>query len=136
MSNWKHKIARFMQDRYGPDQLYRGLLVLFAVLMVLNLFTRIPLFYYFSMVVFVYMMFRAFSKNRVKRAAENQKYLQLFGPLQKQMMQYYNRFRDRRTHRYRRCPNCRTTLRLKKNIGITHVKCPRCGTQADFLIKR
>ncbi len=136
LNQLKAWFMRFMQGRYGPDQLYRGLLVVFFVFMVLNLFVPGGMFYFLSLGVFAYSMFRVFSRNTAKRAAENQRYIVWLDGMKKKVLQLRNRFRERDTHRYRPCPNCKTTLRLRKNIGTMHVRCPKCSTEFDVTIRR
>lgn len=131
----KNKLAAFMQERYGMDALYKALLFPMAALLVLNLFLNSPIPYLLSLACFAVMMWRVFSKNRAKRAIENQKYLALRETARKGLLQLRNRLRDRNTHRYRKCPGCRTTLRLPKKIGETHIKCPVCSREFDMSIR-
>ena len=62
---------------------------------------------------------RIFSRNVLKRRQENQKFCGFFKLLR-------NRFRDRKTHVYRKCPKCHAVLRLPKAKGKHAVICPRC----------
>lgn len=136
MQQFKAWFARVMHGRYGPDQLYRGLLVVVFAFVVINLFVPGGLFYYLSMGVFAVSIFRVFSRNHAKRAEENRRYLAWLDGAKKKLLQVRNRFRDRDTHRYRPCPSCKTTLRLKKQVGTMHVRCPKCGTEFDVNIRR
>ena len=136
MQQLKVWLARVMNGRYGPDQLYRGLLVLFFALMVINLFVPGGVFYYLSIAVFAFSMFRVFSRNFAKRSEENRRYVAWLDGTKKKLLQIRNRFRDRNTHVYRPCPNCKTTLRLKKQVGTMHVRCPKCKTEFDINIRR
>ena len=135
MQGLKNKLAFFMQGRYGMDALYKAMLPLLAVLLVLNLFLASPVPYFLALACFAVMMWRALSKNRVKRADENRKYLALREKAGKSLLQLRSRFRDRNTHRYRRCPGCGTTLRLPKKIGQNHIKCPVCSREFDVSIR-
>lgn len=136
MNQFRAWFARVMQGRYGPDQLYRGLTVVFFVLVFLNLFVPGHLFYFLSMAVLAVSMFRVFSRNIQARAAENQRYNAWLTKTRKTLLQWRNRMRERDTHRYRPCPSCKTTLRLKKQVGTMHVRCPKCGTAFDVHIRR
>lgn len=135
MNNFKRKLMAFMQGRYGPDPMYKGLFGLSMVFLLLNIFLRSALLYYLSLGLIIYSLFRFFSKDRVKRAAENQRYLALRDMLKKKLLLLKNRIRDYRTHRYRTCPSCKTPLRLKKQIGTRQVKCPVCGNEVQVNIK-
>ena len=135
VNNIKYRLANFMRGRYGIDALYRALMVLTVIFLVLNMVFPSLLFYALSLASAVFSFFRAFSKNHAKRTAENQKYLALRGNLTKKLLQLRNRFRDRKTHRYRTCPSCRQSLRLSKKIGVNHVKCPMCKHEFDVNIR-
>jgi len=136
MKSWKYKLAALMQGRYGMDQMYKGLLFLYIGLLALNLFIRSELLMTLSLLVLVFALFRLFSKQTAKRAAENQRYLAFIGPLKKKTMQSINRVKDYKTHRYRSCPNCHTSLRLKKKIGTMTITCPKCQSTFQVTIKR
>jgi LSD1 subclass zinc finger protein len=136
LNNLKYKLMAFMQSRYGPDPMYKGLFAVAMVLIILNLFVRSSVLYFLAMGLIVYSMFRFFSKDRARRAAENQRYLALRDKTKKRLLLIKNRIRDIRTHRYRSCPSCKTTLRLKKQVGTTHVKCPVCRNEFEVEIKR
>lgn len=133
--NLKYRLAAFMQGRYGMDDLYKALLKAMLVLLLLNLFFPSILFYFLFLLTGFTAFFRAFSKNHVKRAAENQKYLLYKEQNKKNFLQLKNRVRYRKTHRYRVCPNCKTVLRLPKKIGVNSVKCPVCKHETNFNIR-
>lgn len=135
-NNLKYKLMAFMQGRYGPDPMHRGLFILSLALMVLNLFIRSQALYFLALALIIYATFRVFSRNKAKRAAENQRYLMLKDQLKKKFLLARNRVREYGTHRYRACPSCKTPLRLKKQIGTVHVKCPVCKNELDVTIRR
>ncbi|MBR2012897.1 MAG: hypothetical protein IJ995_01600 [Clostridia bacterium] len=124
-------LARLMAGRYGVDQLGRALLWVYLGLAIVALVVR-PL-YYMALALMVWMMFRIFSKNIYKRQSENQKYLRLSGKVRGWFALQKNKFRDRKTHRYRRCPYCKATLRLPNKKGKHTVCCPKC--KKDFQVK-
>lgn len=136
MNKWKYKIAVWMQGRYGMDQLYKGLIFLYIGLFILNLFIRSTFIMTLSLLLVAFALYRVLSKQTAKRAAENQRYLAFILPLKKKVLRNFNRVRDYKTHRYRQCPNCNTTLRLKKKIGTMTVNCPKCHTTFQVTIKR
>ena len=75
----REKIARFMQGRYGVDQFSNFLVMAAVVLMVLEMFIRIPLvrmiFNTVTLVLIVYAYVRILSKNINKRYAENETFM-------------------------------------------------------------
>ena len=132
-------IARFMYGRYGMygiDTLakvqmwtYFVILIIYSVLMIvfkltmpLNFLASIILnisYSVISILLIFWMFFRMFSKNIAKRRRENEKFSGFF-------KLWKNKFRDRKTHVYRKCPKCKAVLRLPKAKGKHTVVCPRC----------
>ncbi len=132
---WKYRLANSMRGRYGMDALYKALLGLMVVFIALNLFFPSPVFYFLGLASGAFAFFRAFSRNTAKRAAENQKYTVLRTKTKQFFLQLKNQFRDRKTHRYVRCPSCRTTLRLPRKPGVNHVTCPVCKNGFDVTMR-
>ena len=132
MGKLKNRFYRFMYGRYGTDTLSMVLLyVYFAFVLictVVSIFVRslwFSLFYYVVATALVVWMFsRMFSKNIVARKRENDKFCGFF-KLRK------NKFRDRKTHVYRKCPACKAVLRLPKAKGKHFVVCPRCKNRFE-----
>ena len=135
MDKLKYKLMAFMQGRYGPDPMYKGLFALAMALIVLNLILRSSLLYFLGMALIIYSLYRFFSRDLARRAAENQRYLALRDRLKKRLLLLKNRARDLGTHRYRACPSCKTTLRLKRQTGTVHVHCPVCQNEFDVKIR-
>ncbi len=135
MNNWKMRLAAFMQGRYGMDAMYKGLVALYFALVVLNLILRRSVLFYISLLVLGFAMYRVFSRQHAKRAAENARYVALRDKAKKKVLQLYNRVRYFRTHRYRTCPNCKTSLRLRKKVGTMTVNCPVCHTTFQATIR-
>ncbi len=130
MGKIKNKLYRFMYGRYGmygTDTLNKVLLWIYFVWIIVcsvaELFVDSIWFSlcYWLLTLFMvcYMFFRIFSKNVVARRRENERFCNFF-KLRK------NKFKDRKTHVYRKCPKCRAILRLPKTKGKHFVVCPRC----------
>lgn len=133
MGKFKNKLYRFMYGRYGTDTLnkfylwtYVILVLVYAVVSLLmwkasELANTIVWLAYtvLSTALIVLIFFRMFSRNVVKRRRENERFCGFF-KLNR------NRFRDRKTHVYRKCPKCKAVLRLPKAKGKHSVVCPRC----------
>ncbi len=124
----------FMQGRYGIDQFYNFLLITYTIILVLNLFIGSIFLSLIDMALFVYMFFRVFSKNIYKRQKENRKYLALSKKPKAFFAMTKNRIRDRKTHVYKTCPACKSTLRLPKVKGKHTAVCPRCAKRFDVNI--
>lgn len=127
MGKIKSALYRFMYGRYGMDTLGTFLLIVYTVMMVLEMilsfFIESPLFYFIwwliAFGVIIFAIYRMFSRKIEKRRRENTRFCGFF-KLRK------SKFRDRKTHVYRKCPHCHATLRLPKAKGKHNVVCPRC----------
>lgn len=75
-------------------------------------------------------------RNRLMKffSGRNEKYKTLLGKIRATFRLTKNRFRDRKTHVYRKCPYCRAVLRLKKIRGKHRAACPRCGKSFDVKV--
>ena len=83
----RDKFNKFMQGRYGVDELSRftmgAALVLIILTMFITMFNRNlgSIFDFLGIAAIVYAYFRIFSRNIQQRYAENQKYLQNMGTI-------------------------------------------------------
>ena len=71
--NMKNGFRRFMQGRYGGDQLSRAQLIAGLVCYLLALISRVTLFSYIGLALYFWALFRMFSRNVEKRGEENRK---------------------------------------------------------------
>lgn len=121
-----------MYGRYGTDTLSKvmiGVYLAFVLICtIVSIFVRsiwFSLFYYVvASALVVWMFSRMFSRNIAARKRENDKFCGFF-KLRK------NKFRDRKTHVYRKCPSCKAVLRLPKAKGKHFVVCPRCKNRFE-----
>lgn len=132
MSKFKHKLAGFFYGRYGNDTLNKVLTVIYVIWLIT--FTIVDIFVnsiVFSIVgwcitlyFFIWVMFRTMSRNIYARRRENEKFCGFF-KLKR------NKFRDRKTHVYRKCKSCKAVLRLPKAKGKHFVVCPKCKNRFE-----
>ncbi|MBE6679228.1 MAG: hypothetical protein E7598_01750 [Ruminococcaceae bacterium] len=120
-------INRFMYGRYGADQLFYALIIIFFVLSVVNRFVASLIILIIQYLVFVFAIFRYLSKNIYKRREENRKFMSIWQSIKNFFAFQRDKFRDRKVCRYRKCKYCRAALRLPIKKGKNSVKCPRCG---------
>ncbi len=125
--NLMYKLASFMQGRYGNDKLNTFLLIVTAIIYVINLFVRSSWLFLVMMIPFALYMFRALSKNINKRLFENNRFTKIYDTIATFFKRQYLKIRDFRTHRYVKCPYCKSQLRLKKRTGNQKIHCPRCN---------
>jgi len=118
-----------MQGRYGYDELSQFLFISGLVLLVLSYIPYLKIFYFIAFVLMIWACFRTFSKRIYKRQMERQKYLAINNKIKQQFLLYKNVWRDRKTHKYIKCPYCKAIIRISKpGKGKTiAIHCPKCG---------
>lgn len=122
-----YKIQKFMMGRYGVDNLYRFLLMLYFILIVIDLFFNNIVLTVLEFLVIFIMFYRVFSKNIKQRRKENELFLEIKKKCIKPF-EVIKKNREDKYHIYKRCPKCKTILRLPlpNKRGIKHAKCPHC----------
>lgn len=127
------KIRRFFYGRNGLDDLAKLFLILSLIVFVFYGFWpyhtigHVIVKYILSLLSYglmIYAYFRIFSKNIYKRVNENKKYLG-FISINKA------KWKHRKTHKFYRCPKCKTWLRLPKGRGKITITCVKCSTKFD-----
>lgn len=126
-------LYKFMQGRYGIDELYKFLFWFYIIIFICNIFLKSSVIVYFEFILIIYMFFRVFSKNKRKRYLENERYLKI----KRKILTPFKRYKDRKNFVYKRC-SCKTVLRLPLPFerGIKKVKCPECQKVMKFLCLR
>lgn len=131
MKNFFAKIGQsmrcWMTGRYGPDVYGMFLLIAAMVLNCSNMFFRNIFLYAAADALFLYEMYRMFSKNIVKRASENSNYLLFATKFRHWFMARKRAWKDR-NHKYFICPHCGQIVRVPKGHGKIDVRCPNCHT--------
>ena len=82
-NNISDRIRRMMAGRYGADDFSKFLLGATLVLLLLSLFSRLPVFYLLALASLIYSYYRMFSRDFAKRRAENEKYLSMTADLRR-----------------------------------------------------
>lgn len=136
MNKFINKLQKFLNGRYGPDELYSFLLVLCLVIILINAFFRNNVLTLIELIIFFFAIFGFLSKDISKRRGENKKYLNIKYKVESYFNYRKNRFRDRNTHMYKKCPKCRQKIRLPLKKGNHTVKCPNCKEKFDVRCKK
>ena len=127
------KIRRFFYGRNGLDDLAKLFLISSIAVFVIYAFWpfntsgQIIVKYVLSLISYglmVYAYFRILSKNIYKRVQENKKYLGFLNITKA-------KWKHRKTHRFYRCPKCKTWLRVPKGRGKITITCVKCSTKID-----
>lgn len=129
LSSLGAKLRQFLQGRCGPDELTYVLYGLSAALLVLGAITRIGLFSSLALVAMIYAIYRILSRNYSARDAELAAWRKLKGNIREETALLKSRWRDRKTHKYFRCPSCHKAMRVPRGKGTVKVTCPRCGNR-------
>lgn len=128
MKRWlqrlRGKMQAWMYGRYGIDELSNFLSIAVLVCVFISLF--IPLLYPIALIMLIWSMFRSFSRNLEKRQKERETYLKYTGKVKQSFKRRKNMWRDRKTHRYYKCPSCKNWLRVPKGKGHIEITCPVC----------
>jgi hypothetical protein len=120
---------QLMAGRRGADLLTFVLLIFAIVLSRIAFYTRSVPVYVLFLVLFAWCVFRFFSRNLSRRAAENEMLLRLLRPLGRRISSARRRRQDRQYHRFFKCPHCKERLRVPKGKGKIVITCPKCGTE-------
>lgn len=147
MSKLRYKVFQFMQGRRGVDQFNQFLFIVSSLLLLISMFSfsLSNITYPLGIAIWIYSMFRAFSKNLYKREQENNWYL-----AKKHMVtggrtfggrfggRFYRRAPgagqtayDMQNYVYFKCPSCGQKMRAPRGKGKIKVKCHNCHTEFD-----
>ena len=133
---FRDRIARFMQGRYGGDQLSRFLSWVAIVPLLLSMFLQkvwngglSSALWLIAVVALIYGTFRMFSKNIYQRQKENDWYLGWSNRINGWFRNKKQQFKDRKEYKYFRCPTCKATLRVPRHKGKVQITCKKCGNR-------
>lgn len=126
---FKNGLNRFMAGRHGADQLSLVLLIGGLLGTLLTSLTRFPLFNVIGLAAYIWGIFRMFSRNEVKRAAENRAWVNFWTKSRTSVKQFFVRLKNFRKYRYFKCPECKARLRLPRKVGEVTVTCGKCHHQ-------
>ena len=131
----RDKFYKFMQGRYGVDELSRFTMGVALALIILTMFVNIvnrsvgSVLDFLGIAAIVYAYFRIFSRNIQQRYAENQKYLQMTSKLRLRFNKEKNLMKQRKTHHIYACPGCGQKIRIPRGKGKIEIECPKCHTK-------
>ena len=120
------KIQQFMVGRYGNDEFTLFLLISSMIFTFLGNFRYLRLLYFVGLAMICYSLFRVLSKNYEARRKELNWYLRWSEKPKAELKLLGNKFRDRKTHKYFKCKECKTVLRVPKGRGKIEITCPKC----------
>lgn len=125
----KRKLQYWMVGRYGMDELSRVLMWAGIGFILLSFIPALRYLYILAWIVLIYTYYRCFSKNIYKRNQERMAYLEATKKFRGRINIYKKMWSEKNTHRYFRCPNCKTFVRVPKGKGKIAIRCTKCGNE-------
>lgn len=126
----KEKFYRFMQGRYGIDQLNSFLMIVCVICFIVNMFIGSIVLTFIAYGTWLFVIFRMFSKNIYARNRENDKYLNFFSPLSRWLKLKLMSKQDP-SNKYFSCPKCKQMVRVPKGHGTVVLTCPNCQNKFE-----
>lgn len=131
MKRW---FSNFMTGRYGSDNFGRFLCILSIILLVISIIVGGStiagmILWGAALLILIYAYFRMFSRKVNKRFSENYMYLKIRNKITSPFKKAISRSKQKKTHRFFKCPGCKTTVRVPKGKGTIKITCPKCGTK-------
>lgn len=144
---FREKLYRFMQGRNGVDELTRFLnRISFGILLLAILFSILTVafanhanpaalvfrilyfvFYALGLGLLIWCNFRMFSRNVAKRQKENTRYLYRRQKVRRFFDNKKQEWKNRKTYRYFKCPQCGQRMRAPRHKGKIRVTCSKCA---------
>lgn len=129
-------LERFFAGRNGMDQLNVLFLICYCIFALVGTYLESVILTAIGLVFLIIVIWRMLSKKLDKRSAANAKLTNFFAKRKAGFHYEQQKWKDRNTHVYKKCPTCKKVLRVKRRKGVKTVNCPHCGTQVTFKIRR
>ena len=143
------KLARFMQGRYGIDELGRFLMGTTFFILIMEMLTGWHVLTLVFWAIFILVYYRMFSRDYGKRYQENQRFLtarymfntkwhQIFykksntynnSGVKCQFQKLKREIQQRIQYHIYKCPNCSQKIRIPRGKGKIMVRCPKCNME-------
>ena len=145
---FRNRLYQFMQGRNGVDELAKFQNRLsFVLLLIAILFSIVTLafashamataatvfrvlyfvFYGLGILCMIWWFFRVFSRSVAKRQKENTRFLYRRQKVRRFFANIRQAWKDRKTHRYFKCPKCGQRMRAPRHKGKIRVTCSNCS---------
>lgn len=124
-------VSRFMSGRYGSDQLNLTMVIGALIVTTIGSLSGVYFLTLAADALLLLAIFRMFSKERYRRAHENQVYLEKTQKVRRAATEWANRVKNSRKYHYYTCPKCKQRLRVPRGVGNITITCKQCGTKFD-----
>ncbi len=121
----KDKINRFMNGRYGTDELNRALSTVTMIFLGISLLFRFWIWKAFFIGTAIYSIYRMLSRNIVKRRRENEAFKQILNMSERQS-DVIRRNHEDKNYKYFVCRQCGQKIRIPRKKGKIEITCPVC----------
>ena len=121
---WYERLQRFLYGRYGTDKLNLALLIAGLILSLLGTLLFWPMTL-LADALFIWALFRTFSRNIPARQREYSAFLRFWSPIEGWLRTRKVRFAQRKQYKYFKCPSCRQELRAPRGSGKIEVTCQK-----------
>lgn len=120
------------------DELNRFFIIIDMILIIVSMFIKTFFLDLSKLLLLGLIIFRIASKNKLQRSKENKMFLKVINTITRPFQNLIRNFKDRKTHVYKKCSKCKTTLKLPlpKTRGINHAKCPECSNRVTLFTLR
>ncbi|MDL2233910.1 hypothetical protein LJC63_10100 [Ruminococcaceae bacterium OttesenSCG-928-L11] len=121
-----NRLRQLLDGRNGFDQLTAAVLLAGLVFLLAAGISGVAPISFLYLLCVIYAVYRVMSKDINKRRSENWKFV---GALQKIAAWWQLRVKmgkERKTHRYLKCPQCGTRLRVPRGKGKIQITCTKC----------
>jgi DNA-directed RNA polymerase subunit RPC12/RpoP len=123
----KERIARFMQGRYGIDQLGQCLNAILMAVILISIFVRSRWLEAIIIILFVFSYSRIFSRNYSRCSAQNQWFLNKTEGIRRFFGKQKSYQNMKKEYHIYKCRKCGQKIRIPKGKGRIIVTCPKCG---------
>lgn len=127
--NLGEKTRQWMVGRYGYDELSKAVSVVALVGLILSCVPDLQFLYIPAIVLWIWSLFRCYSRNLEKRRMERAAYLKFVGRIKGWFALKKRARKERKTHRYFRCKECGTVLRVPRGKGKIRITCSKCRSE-------
>jgi DNA-directed RNA polymerase subunit RPC12/RpoP len=118
----KEKVTRFVNSRYGIDDLGKTIFFISLAVYVLGVLLQNSILALAAMIGFLVFFCRVLSGEHIDRREENRKFLSY-------IKLWKLRYENRSTARVYMCPRCGRFVRVPKGKGKIQITCPGCGNK-------
>ena len=125
----KEKLRRFMQGRYGMDELGNFIVWVTLIAFIMNLFLEIPLLYWIAVILLIFAYSRMLSRNYGRCSTQNRWFLDKTKGIREYFAKVVSHQAMRKQYHIYTCKKCKQKIRVPRGKGKIIVTCPKCKNE-------